>query len=42
MHVDRTTLHHRLKRVEAITGLSLDDGLDRLRLHLALKLTRLT
>ncbi|MGW4031263.1 helix-turn-helix domain-containing protein [Streptomyces sp. NPDC004838] len=32
---------HRLKRVEAITGLDLDNGLDRLTLHLALKLSRL-
>lgn len=41
LHVHRTTLYHRLKRVEAITGLSLDNGLDRLTLHLALKLSRL-
>ncbi|MBK6010452.1 helix-turn-helix domain-containing protein [Streptomyces sp. MBT53] len=41
MHVHRTTLYHRLKRVETITGLSLDDGMDRLTLHLALKLARI-
>lgn len=41
MHVHRTTLYHRLKRVESITGLSLDDGMDRLTLHLALKLARI-
>ncbi|MEV5078738.1 helix-turn-helix domain-containing protein [Streptomyces sp. NPDC056159] len=41
LHVHRTTLYHRLKRVEAITGLDLDNGLDRLTLHLALKLSRL-
>jgi sugar diacid utilization regulator len=41
LHVHRTTLYHRLKRVEAVTGLSLDDGLDRLTLHLSLKLSRI-
>ncbi|MEY9863826.1 sugar diacid utilization regulator [Catenulispora sp. GAS73] len=41
LHVHRTTMYHRLKRVEAVTGLNLDDGLDRLTLHLALKLTRI-
>lgn len=41
LFVHRTTLYHRLKRVEAITGLSLDNGLDRLTLHLALKLSRI-
>lgn len=41
MHVHRTTLYHRLKRVESITGLSLDDGMDRLTLHLALKMARI-
>ncbi|MFJ6900735.1 PucR family transcriptional regulator [Streptomyces hokutonensis] len=41
LHIHRTTLYHRLKRVEAITGLDLDSGLDRLTLHLALKLSRL-
>ncbi|WPB88004.1 PucR family transcriptional regulator [Streptomyces malaysiensis] len=42
LHVHRTTLYHRLKRVEVITGLDLDNGLDRLTLHLALKLSRLS
>lgn len=41
LHVHRTTLYHRLKRVESVTGLSLDDGMDRLTLHLALKLARI-
>ena len=41
LHVHRTTLYHRLKRVESVTGLDLDNGLDRLTLHLALKLSRL-
>ncbi|WP_028921342.1 PucR family transcriptional regulator [Pseudonocardia acaciae] len=42
LHVHRTTLYHRLKRIEAVTGLSLQDGLDRLTLHLALKLSALS
>jgi sugar diacid utilization regulator len=41
LHIHRTTLYHRLKRVEAVTGLNLDDGLDRLTLHLSLKLSRI-
>ena len=41
LHIHRTTLYHRLKRVEAVTGLNIDDGLDRLTLHLSLKLNRL-
>jgi DNA-binding PucR family transcriptional regulator len=41
LHVHRTTLYHRLKRVESVTSLSLNNGLDRLTLHLALKLSRL-
>ncbi|GAA5168077.1 helix-turn-helix domain-containing protein [Pseudonocardia eucalypti] len=42
LHIHRTTLYHRLRRVEAITGLRLDSGLDRLTLHLALKLAGFT
>ncbi|GAA1749113.1 helix-turn-helix domain-containing protein [Nonomuraea bangladeshensis] len=41
LHVHRTTLYYRLKRIETITGLSMDDGMDRLTLHLAIKLARL-
>lgn len=41
LHVHRTTLYHRLNRVETVTGLSLNDGLDRLVLHLALKINHL-
>ncbi|MFF3372162.1 PucR family transcriptional regulator [Streptomyces sp. NPDC002680] len=41
LHVHRTTLYHRLKRAESVSGLSLSNGLDRLTLHLALKLSRL-
>ncbi|RJK95425.1 PucR family transcriptional regulator [Vallicoccus soli] len=38
LHVHRQTLYARLHRVEALTGLDLRDGRDRLRLHLALLL----
>ena len=31
----RQTLYYRLRRIEALTGLDLADGRDRLRLHLA-------
>ncbi|MFJ7215047.1 PucR family transcriptional regulator [Amycolatopsis sp. NPDC098790] len=41
LHVHRTTLYHRLRRAETVTGLSLNNGLDRLTLHLALKLSKL-
>jgi PucR C-terminal helix-turn-helix domain len=37
--VHRTTLYHRLNRVEQVSGLSLRDGRDRLLLHLALRLS---
>jgi DNA-binding PucR family transcriptional regulator len=40
LHVHRTTLYHRLGRVEQICGLSLRDGRDRLLLHLVLGLRR--
>ena len=39
--IHRQTLYHRLGRVEALTGLSLKRGDDRLRLHLALTLAPL-
>lgn len=38
LRVHRATLYQRLKRIEQITGCSLDDGDDRLMLHLGLKL----
>lgn len=41
LDIHRTTLYYRLDRIEAITGLSLADGGDRLLLHLAVKLHRL-
>ncbi|MEU0057014.1 helix-turn-helix domain-containing protein [Streptomyces sp. NPDC006334] len=39
--VHRQTLYYRLSRVEQLTGLDLDDGEDRLLLHMALKARRL-
>ncbi|MEV0370880.1 helix-turn-helix domain-containing protein [Streptomyces sp. NPDC050636] len=39
--IHRQTLYYRLGRVEKLTGLHLDDGEDRLLLHMALKAARL-
>ncbi|MFD3542935.1 PucR family transcriptional regulator, partial [Streptomyces sp. NPDC058662] len=39
--VHRQTLYYRLNRVEQLTGLDLDEGEDRLLLHMALKASRL-
>ncbi|MCX5093063.1 helix-turn-helix domain-containing protein [Streptomyces sp. NBC_00365] len=39
--IHRQTLYYRLSRVEQLTGLDLDDGEDRLLLHMALKGSRL-
>jgi hypothetical protein len=41
LHVHRGTLYHRLKRFAERTGADLDDGHDRLAVHLALKAHRL-
>jgi hypothetical protein len=41
LRLHRTSLYYRLQRVEALTGMSLKDGGDRLMLHLSLKLARL-
>ncbi|MEU7003877.1 helix-turn-helix domain-containing protein [Nonomuraea sp. NPDC046570] len=41
LRIHRATLYQRLKRVEQITGCSLDHGDDRLTLHLGLKLRAL-
>ena len=38
LRVHRTTLYHRLSRVEQISGLSLRDGRDRLLMHLTMRL----
>ncbi|MFB6823485.1 PucR family transcriptional regulator [Streptomyces virginiae] len=40
--IHRQTLYYRLARVEQLTGLDLDEGEDRLLLHMALKAARLT
>ncbi|MFD9393065.1 PucR family transcriptional regulator [Streptomyces sp. NPDC060000] len=39
--IHRQTLYYRLSRVEQLTGLDLDDGEDRLLLHMTLKAARL-
>lgn len=39
--IHRQTLYYRLSRVEALTGLDLDEGSSRLLLHMALKAARL-
>lgn len=41
LRIHRQTLYYRLTRVERLTGLDLDDGEDRLLLHMALKAARL-
>ncbi|MER6713395.1 helix-turn-helix domain-containing protein [Streptomyces sp. NPDC000877] len=40
--IHRQTLYYRLSRIEKLTGLDLDDGDDRLLLHMTLKGARLT
>ncbi|WP_214324253.1 PucR family transcriptional regulator [Nonomuraea sediminis] len=42
LQVHRTTLYHRLSRIEEIGGVSLRSGTDRLTLHLGLKLGHLS
>ncbi|MGB8945578.1 MAG: helix-turn-helix domain-containing protein, partial [Streptomyces sp.] len=39
--IHRQTLYYRLSRVEQLTGLDLDEGEDRLLLHMILKASRL-
>lgn len=41
LRIHRSTMYYRLDRIASITGLDLDDGNDRLLLHLAIKLWRL-
>lgn len=41
LSLHRATLYHRLKRIEALSGTSLEDGETRLALHLALRAARL-
>lgn len=42
LHIHRATLYQRLARIEEVSGLDLSAGGDRLTLHLAIKLARLT
>jgi hypothetical protein len=42
LHVHRATLYYRLQRIEELAATNLKDGSERLCLHLALKLGRLT
>lgn len=39
LHLHRTSLYYRLDRIRELTGLDLDDGENRLLLHLSLRLT---
>ena len=41
LRIHRTSLYHRLRRIEKITGLNLSVGDERLALHLGLKIARL-
>lgn len=41
LHVHRGTVYYRLQKSEALSGLVLQDGMDRLALHLGLKIARL-
>ncbi len=41
LHLHRATLYYRLRKAERVAGFDLRDGLDRLTLHLNLKLSRL-
>jgi hypothetical protein len=40
LHLHRTSLYYRLRRVELLAGTDLKDGTERLALHLALKVAR--
>lgn len=42
LHLHRTSLYYRLQRVEQLAGTDLKDGMERLALHLTLKVARLT
>lgn len=41
LYMHRTSLYSRLQRIEAITGVNLHDGEDRLALHISLRVARL-
>lgn len=42
LHVHRSSLYHRLARIEAIVGADLQNGVDRLGLHMALMLNEMS
>jgi hypothetical protein len=42
LHLHRTSLYYRLQRVEQLAGTDLKDGMERLAMHLTLKVARLT
>ncbi|HEY8472383.1 MAG TPA: helix-turn-helix domain-containing protein [Natronosporangium sp.] len=42
LHLHRTSLYYRLQRVEQLAGTDLKDGVERLALHLSLKVARMT
>lgn len=42
LHLHRTSLYYRLQRIERLVGTDLKDGMERLALHLTLKVARLT
>jgi sugar diacid utilization regulator len=42
LHLHRSSLYYRLSKCEAVAGVNLRDGADRLAFHLALKLARLS
>lgn len=41
LHLHRTTLHYRLRRIEELAGVDLSSGQDRLVMHIGIKLARL-
>ncbi len=42
LHIHRTTLYQRLRRIEQLSGVNFKDGADRLTLHVSIKLAHLT
>ena len=42
LHIHRTTLYQRLRRIEQLSGVDFGDGADRLTLHVSIKLAHLT
>jgi hypothetical protein len=41
LHLHRSTIYYRLKRIEEVAGVNLENGEDRLALHLSLKIAKL-